>query len=376
MWTFKKIIIKMGILVFSIYYFLLKLIPIKKNKILCLSRQSDKLSLDFELLIKQLKIDKPNIEIVIICNRFEENKSSKLKFSYNILRSLYHLATSNVCVLDAYWPTVSIFKHKKDITIIQMWHSIGKIKKSGHQTLDKASGKSKKMAELLNMHKNYDYVIAGGKAFNEFYCASFDIEKDVIINSGLPRIDYLIDNEKTLKEQIYAVYPKLQKKKNILYVPTFRKNSKYTPNELLEAKELKNYNFIMKCHPLQEINSNNKDILTCSEFTSVDLLSIADYVITDYSAIALEAAILKKKTLYYLYDYEEYTTNNGLNLDPKIVMKNCSFNDASSLLKIIINDNYDQQSLDNYIQKYLPSNLGNSTAELSKLIIKNILKGD
>ena len=45
--------------------------------------------------------------------------------------------------------------------MIQMWHAIGKIKKSGYQTLDKDSGRSRAVAELLCMHRNYDYIIAG-----------------------------------------------------------------------------------------------------------------------------------------------------------------------------------------------------------------------
>lgn len=374
--TLKNIIFKFIIKLISIYYYFLKLIPTKNKKILFISRQSDTLSIDFQLLTQQLKTDDPNIKIKTICNRFENLKSNKIKFVYNNFISLYHLATSEVCILDAYWPTISLFNHKNNLTIIQMWHSIGKIKKSGYQTLDKINGRSESTANLLNMHKNYTYVIAGGEAFNEFYCKSFNIESNIIVNCGLPRIDYLIDNEIKLKNQIYETYPYLKKnkKKVILYVPTFRKNSNLTPDELLNSKDLENYIFIMKCHPLQKIDTNNSNIKLMPEYSAVDLLSIADYVITDYSAIALEAAILKKKTLYYLYDYKEYTANNGLNLDPKISMPKCSFDNAKDIIKVINNDLYDQKSLESYINSYIPKNLGCSTKSLSKLVLSNLKK--
>lgn len=42
---------------------------------------------------------------------------------------------------------------------------------------------------------------------------------------------------------------------------------------------------------------------------------MADYVVTDYSAITIEAAALEKQIYFYVYDYEQYCESNGLNLD-------------------------------------------------------------
>lgn len=75
---------------------------------------------------------------------------------------------------------------KKSLTVIQMWHALGKIKQSGYQTLGKASGRGAEMAHLLKMHENYDYIIAGGKAWNPFYEKSFNQPQDKLVNCGLP----------------------------------------------------------------------------------------------------------------------------------------------------------------------------------------------
>ena len=99
----------------------------------------------------------------------------------NILKTMYHLSTSKVCVLDSYSLPVSILHHKKSLKVIQIWHSMGKIKQSGYQTLDKPSGRSSKMAKLLNMHKNYDIVVAGARAWNDAYCKSFGITEGSVV---------------------------------------------------------------------------------------------------------------------------------------------------------------------------------------------------
>lgn len=72
---------------------------------------------------------------------------------------------------------------------------MGKIKKSGYQSLGKKFGRSDMIAREMRMHRNYDVVIAGGRAFNPFYCASFDVEPDILYNVGLPRMDKLREGQ-------------------------------------------------------------------------------------------------------------------------------------------------------------------------------------
>ena len=103
--------------ILRIIYGILKIFPIKSNKVLFLSRQSSELSLDFTLLKKELECCDPNIEIVAICHRMAGGKDGILGFAIATLKSMYHLATSSVCVLDAYWPVVSILNHKKALRL-------------------------------------------------------------------------------------------------------------------------------------------------------------------------------------------------------------------------------------------------------------------
>ena len=364
-------VIKIGKVCLSILYAILKVFPTKKNKVLFLSRQADELSLDFAMLKDELQRKDPSVKIVAICNRLDDNKNGMIGFGIDTLRSMYHLATSSVCVLDAYWPAVSILKHKEKLTVIQMWHALGKIKKSGYQTLDKASGRSAKTAELLCMHRNYDLIIAGGKAWNPYYCLSFDTTEDKLLNIGLPRIDHLLNTEEENKKKVLAVYPEFAEKQIILYAPTFRRNLELKWEPLLDYIDFDKYILIIKGHPNQKIECNHPGVMMCPEFKAVDLLAVCDYLITDYSAIAVEGAILNKKTYYYLYDFEAYTENNGINVSPFDSMPGCAFRDAKPMMENLTSGAYPQDVLDAYREKYLPEELGTSTRKLAETVIKH-----
>ena len=207
----RNLILSVGVTVFKIVlkiiYGVFKLFPVDDNKVLFCSRQSNNVPLDFQLLQEELCSRNSEINIVTICRNIGGGVSDYIKFGLQMVKSMYHLATARVCVIDSYWPPVSLLNHKKSLTVIQIWHAIGKIKKSGHASVGNVSGRSSSSAQLLNMHENYDHIIAGAKVWNDYYCESFGCPEDVLLNYGLPRFDYLINTEEANREKIYNENP-------------------------------------------------------------------------------------------------------------------------------------------------------------------------
>ncbi|MBQ7204156.1 MAG: CDP-glycerol glycerophosphotransferase family protein [Eubacterium sp.] len=355
-----------------VIYAPLKLLPIQKNKVVFISRQTNGVNLDYRLLQGYVKKQNPDVRYVNICRRYEKGFGEYAAFVGNILKSLYHLATTSVCVIDGYWPAVSMLNHKKALTVVQIWHAMGKIKKSGYQSLNKKSGRNPKVAKAMAMHKNYDVIIASGKAWNKFYCESFGVSEDVLLNCGLPRIDAMLEADEANRTKILQTYPELEGKTVLLYAPTFRKGWNADWDKLSNSLDYDKFALIVKNHPNQKLKISDK-CYTCDEFTSDELLSVSDYLITDYSAIAVEGAILDVKTYYYVYDYEKYIENNGLNIDLFEEMPGCVFKKAEDLIDAL-NKPYPQQSLDNYKAKFLPENLGTSTQTVGNYILKSIKK--
>lgn len=363
-------LIKLWKIAMGICYAPLKLLPTNDNKVIFLSRQASEVNLDFRLLQHSLKKKKPEVKIVNICKRCDTIKDYPV-FAWCLLKSLYHIATAKVCVLDTYWPPISMLKHKKSLTVIQLWHAMGKIKQSGYQTLGKPGGRNKEVAMAMAMHKQYDIVIAGGKAWNPYYCGSFGVKEDVLLNCGLPRMDYMLQMEEKNRKKILEAYPELKEKTVLLYAPTFRRGWEAHWEQLAQEIDFDRYALILKSHPNQKLEKVADEIYTCDEFKAVDLLAICDYLITDYSAIAVEGAVLNKKTFYYVYDYDEYDEKNGLNINLFEEMPGCVFREAHKLSEALEQD-YPQERLDEYRKKYLPEHLGASTKTISNVIIEKM----
>jgi len=352
----------------QIIYFFLKFQKTKPDKIVFISRLADKKTLDFQLLETELRM-KNYHNIIFLCKRIDSfNKDLFGNIKYTI-KCLKELATSKVCITDSYTLAVSAVKHKKSLKIIQIWHSMGAIKKFGYQTLGTTSGRDIKTAKILQMHKNYDYIISGSHAMTKYFKEAFNYSEDHFLNYGLPRMDYLLKNEKILSAKIVEKYPQLTKKINLLYAPTFRTTNDDQTIQLINCIDLKKYNLIIKCHANQKIEINNPSVMECPEFSALELITICDYLITDYSGIAIEAAILDKKTFYYVYDYEKYQQNNGLNIDLYSEMPGCVFKDAQEMVKKLAHK-YNNEALKKYKNKYIDVANGTSTTKICQLIIK------
>ncbi len=309
----------------------------------------------------------------MLSRKLDKDFIGGVKFYFFMLKQMYHIATSKTCIIDSYIIPISILNHKRDLKVVQIWHALGAIKKFGYQTLGKESGRNIKVSKMMDMHKNYDVIISGSVAMVPYFSEAFNADFDKLISLGLPRIDYLVNNQKLIKNKIHKAYPKLNSKKVILYVPTFRTNESNHVKGLINSINLSKYNLIIKSHPSKKIKFSNDRVYRCKEFTALELLTIADYVITDYSAISIEAAILEKPVYFYVYDYSEYIEKNGLNIDLYKEMPGCVFKSAYELMYSLNKKQYDFNLIRNFKSKYVANVSGNITTLLADYILKGNL---
>lgn len=371
----KKIIVRTGKIFLSIIYSFLKLFPIK-NRIVFISMQSNNPSLDFELLKQEIENKNPEIELVFLCKKMESSLSKKsdyMKYVFNMLEytleAMYYLATSKVCITESYCVPISLLKHKKDLKIIQIWHASGAVKKFGYQALGTEEGKSKDIADLMCMHKNYNYVIAPSEITKNIFAEAFNVEKEKIIKLGLPRLEYITNKKYNKSEEIYNEYPNLKDKKIILYVPTFRKSKDVDLTEILNYSLKDEYKLIIKLHPLEDTVVPEKYKIN-SKYTTYDLIKVADYIITDYSILSIEASLLEKPIFLYLYDLEEYSKNRGLNINLAQELKTFTSKSFNDIMDKIQNNDYDMEEILNYRDKYIQVNTKNTIKDLSDFILE------
>ena len=343
----------------------------RKRRVVFLSRQADEPSLDYLLLSEELNRRNEVDSCVFVCCRVSSSLKSVVSFAYCLQKSLYYLATSRIAVLDSYWPAVSLVKHDPQrMNVIQIWHALGKIKQSSLQSVGRPGGRSEDVAAELHLHENYDFVISNATYWRRFYCECFGCDYSNLIELSLPRADFLSspDEAKRIKASVYSRFPSLKDKTVILYAPTFRRTreaGRFDLSGVIEGEA----EVVVKCHPNQLFQV--KGAFDCPDYSSMELLLVADLLITDYSAIALEAAVADVPTVYYLYDYEEYKKDNGLNIDLPSEMPSCISYDLASLKELVksfLQGDYPYNEFAAYKEKFTPRNIGRATEDLADFI--------
>lgn len=369
-------------------YFFIKLFTKQEEQVFFLSRQYNYVSLNYKEIILELQKQYPKMKIEVVCQKLnneindsvrDKNTSSylkvfsKLESGWNYFISIHKqmklIACSKVVVVDGYNIPVSLLKHKKETTVIQIWHALAAIKKFGYQSIGYKDGVNKKVAKVLKMHANYDYIISGSYEMKKSFSEAFNTDVNKILAIGTPYVDYLLKSGKRQSQKIYKKYPILKRKKTILYSPTFRKDGRDNINEVINSINLDRYNLIVTCHDKDgKKKVTSPKVLTCNDIPYKDLIKIADYVITDYSALSVEASIVNAKVLLYLYDYDRYKEENGINVDLFEEFGKCASKNIEDLVKIIEEDSYDLEILKKFRNKYNSNLKGNSTKLIAKLI--------
>ncbi len=363
----------MKIVVLNIAKFILRVMyaPFKllkaKNRIVYLSRQSNEKSLDMRLLEEAVKKECPETQQVFRLRMLESGAASKIKYAIGVIGDMFYLATSKLAIVDTYSLTVSCLHHKKSLKVIQIWHALGATKKFGWQSVGTKEGRDEKLSRALCMHRNYDYVLAPSKETAKFYMEGFGVDQSRIKICPLPRVDYITDGKAKTGDFFYN-NPSMSEKKIVLYVPTFREREEQAAATLKTAFEgEEEYSLIISPHPLSSVKKD-KNYIANGDFSSVDLMKIADIIITDYSACAYEAALLMKPLYFFVPDYNEYMRNRGINVDIFEELPNAVFEDGEKLVSSIKNEEYDYNSLYSFKEKYVELAKSGNTETLAKFI--------
>jgi len=371
------IILKTGVIVFRFLYSFFKLLPTQK-KVTFISRQSNTASLDIRMLNDQLLRQHPDYKTVILCRKIEGNIINKISYCFHMLCQMYHLATSEIIILDSYCILASTLNHKKDLLIVQMWHSVGTMKKFGYSILDMPEGSSSKVASIMQMHANYDYILCAGEGYRSHLAEGFNYPEDKIVIFPLPRVEALKDPEykRQCTEKIYAKYPQLRDKETIVYVPTFRKGENLqfhqAAMELADAVDYSRYNLVIKAHPHSGFTAEHPHAIIDYDFSSFDMLFVSDHVISDFSCIMYEAAVLERPLYFYTYDYDHYLSTRDIYMDYMAEVPGPVCGNADELIKAIEGNTCDPAAVEVFLNKYVNNSSNHETKDIVDFIFNNL----
>lgn len=299
-------------------YAVLKLLPAQR-KVVLITREPRQITVDFALLKDALRRKHPDHRVVVI-------KHKKLSPAYipKAFREMYHLATCSGCLVDGYIIPVSILTHRKDLRIGQIWHALGALKKFGHLASGTRDGPNPRVAATMRMHQNYTFVCASGEVPASIYTAAFGIPAERVWPLGMPRVDYLLDEQRMAqrRRRVLEHYPQLRSSREaggrtVLYIPTFRRGQHVPYTQVATAfAEEDASTLVLLPHPIDRspLPEGGRTIIGTA-FGVLDWLAVADVVITDYSAVTYEAALRDIPLVFWPYDMDEYLEARGLAVD-------------------------------------------------------------
>ena len=347
----------------NVIYLPFKLLK-SKRKITFISRQSDKTPLEFQMIIDSLKDE--DVEIVSIPKMLHMTPKSLIENFFLFFKEMYHIATSRILIIDGYCVMACTLWHKKNLTVIQTWHANGIIKKIGLQTLANRSYLQRRLAIKMNMHKHYDYVLSSSPENSKVLVEAFDIKKENLLEIGTPMLDYLYNKGYKIEDSKFDRNGKL----NVIYMPTIRKGHKLDMKDLVDNFDFEKYNLFLKLHPAYQDDNIDPRINIVKGYSGEQMISVADYVITDYSNIMFEAGLENVPVILYIPDIEEYRKNPGLNIDVEKEFK-YTYKDIKDALNML-DKKYDIKYLNKFINKYINHYDGKCTSRIKDFILEKL----
>lgn len=331
---------------YSVFFNLCRVFPVKKNRITFLSPHRENFTDSLGAVMREVE-RRGGYDIVRISSAdlaFNSARSLPGVFAF-FTKKAYLLATSAyVFMNDNFMPMGSLNFSKKAV-VTQLWHAEGVFKKFG---LHIPQPEDVRKRELKGAQK-LTYVVCSSPSVAELYAEAFGVKPDQVLPLGAPRADAFFEpyDEDALREKFDGIYPECKDKKLILYAPTFRDN----PEEdklLLQNINVAAFNarygetsrLLIRLHPqIRHTASDLEGAVDVTDYEDVgELTRLCDAMITDYSSVCMDAALIGKPLYFYAYDLEKYASGRQFYFDYETYVPGPVARDFDTLLNLLSDD--------------------------------------
>ncbi|MGI6190891.1 MAG: CDP-glycerol glycerophosphotransferase family protein [Eubacterium sp.] len=356
------------------------LFPMKENRVLFISDVRSDISGNFKCVYDSLD------------SHWEKVTSLKgdrrLKRSFGQwLTQCWYIATSKYVLLDDYTTSTAYIRVRKNQELVQLWHSSGAYKKFAHSR----TGEGGDIRHIHQGYKRYTKTICSSDFCRPCFSEAFSIPMDRVLATGIPRTDIFFDKDYIAgkQQEFYEKYPELRDKKIILFAPTYRGTKveeatyDFSRFDLDRAYQTlgDDYAIIFKWHPalynnirfgiekaydLEKYPGFAYDLSPMREIN--DLLFITDILITDYSSLIFDYALVNKPIIFFAYDLEDYEDGRGMYFPFSEYIYGRVCRDTDQLLDAIQAEDMGSDRRSEFIHKFIDKNDGHATQRVMEAV--------
>ncbi|MFE7839000.1 CDP-glycerol glycerophosphotransferase family protein [Streptomyces sp. NPDC057474] len=200
-------------------------------------------------------------------------------------------------------------------TYLQTWHGSA-LKRMG---FDEPGWKLKTRAEQTEQQRTldrFDHFLIRSEHDVRTLAKAFRLREKVLLRVGYPRNDALVQARAKAQRPLLAAELGIPAdKKVLLYAPTFRHQGqrRFTlPFDVERFAETfgDEYVLLVRAHYLNHVvlppSVRGRVIDVSAHHDVTPVLALADALITDYSSVMFDYALLDRPMLFFTYDYDEY----------------------------------------------------------------------
>ncbi|KRN81649.1 CDP-glycerol glycerophosphotransferase [Ligilactobacillus acidipiscis] len=244
---------------------------------------------------------------------------------FNSIRYFYWLSKAKYWVFNS---KMAPYYYKKPGQVyLQTWHGTP-LKHLGHDIEDNGSTYYRSKQSYSQMVRSYDndrshwdYLVSPNAFSTNAFVSAFGISKDQILELGYPRVDCLVNASNTTVADLKRKYGIPAGKKVVLYAPTWRDNSfgvsGYTLELQVDFYRWRSYlgdDYVVLFKPHYLISNNYHVPADLTDFVFLmnanadinDAYLMTDVLVTDYSSVFFDFAVLGRPIYFYMYDFDEY----------------------------------------------------------------------
>lgn len=312
-------------------YHLLRIFPVKKNKVVFTAFEGDGgYCCNPRYIADALLRRNYDYELIWLVNNMNRQFPAGIrKVKNTFLNRAYHLTTGKIWV-DNSRKEYGTAKRKNQL-YIQTWHAALEFKPVG-----KFRGKLfPKIAYLVSEYDSNlaDYVTSNSEWCTERYPKML-LYHGEILKTGSPRCDVFMNKRKRVYGEIREKYGVPQDAKIVIFAPTFRGGSQKGKRQVFAEEPTLDFRSLtevlrekfggvwyvfLRLHPQlaaqlkgMPLKNKSKHMIDVSQADDMsEVLAASDVLITDYSSSAFDAINMYMPVFLYADDLQEYVSERG-----------------------------------------------------------------